>query len=1797
LLQKLATKMSANQKWKPCLPSYEVFHELVTYNRNHNQVEFDFFIEEFGENQGQEQERIEPYQIDAVRAYFLKCMDHKNKKTSRPCDPIRVHWADPTLMTKSTRLKKFLTDQADKNTESKDIVQDNLKIFAKKNNLNTMKSMMDFFLGELPVVRKELTKLKKSNLFKPFGINWQQYVTDYFNRDKQHRHVYQTLFLIWRSMMDVYTIARMLKPFEDGKHKQNILFYGGAAHVDSQQSILKELGFQTITDTQTREPCKEVKTAAKMKGYASTFLPIVRKPNVEVNSNSAHFVQLCKDLLMKRDIVGVRRKVHLHHKEANMHIFLIGEDHAKIVTRTIQSAVRPEYYYLSIVLDEKNEHRDAIAKLQKRFENKITVFKYGTPVAQELYRQTVGTSNVEEWYPHVPIVLENGIIVADAYIFEDYCAQVKTFIPALRNKFRAARPQGESSNAVSVVNATVEDLANMKKLVEGFQKLKATATQTLSASQMSSKRKTGPKQQPPPQSQNEFDVSIVLATAQSLHTDRAKHMENEPRSGWQLVGGKWRHYLHCRTDTELILTQDKFKFHRGFFYYAVPKEQKPNEKPPFGSDDLRLNVVSNQALPDFQPLKDQVGDFLEAVKWAHRFIPLGEQHAKNMDFDMNMYNSQFFKGANVDCLPKEMGARGDGACMIHSVGYCFDVASGIVKQGNTRSGNYKCDWAQLLRNLLTDIEWKASQQFDFAGGQVENRTFTSSNMGQSFSQLPPFNRDNRFQLLATAMNKPSDDPDVGKVVFDYTINQFRGKNGWTNWSSTMELYLLASILCIDFTVFTTIPRDDHRVIDAVKHCPVHETFRQHVRGHGFLHYDGGHFDVVKFTHYPTGNNKDYTAERKQYIKPNLNGCAADAKLDNDLRNFIKHYDKVRQVKNLLVEWYNTQRDRVRAVGKFFDETDPEHLKLVHRPIADTQQRAKALVYKLKKEPTTKTDNRGNNIQIIRDSADYWIQMCALFRDMEKDYENKFNSDRITSKWVDVLWPPPNSNRAKSLAAAKKKSTIEDIRREYGQKSKKPPQPKALQPKAPQPKPQLQSIATPQTLTAGADMLFITTAQSIEEFVQFTIGSYQEKSSAQWGTTEISRITNQPVSGKDLKPLLSKTEWINDNVINAFLRLITRDFTQFVHFEATTTLTNFKSKKKIVSGLYDEEKLMNNGAVAPYWFMPEGVADDHWWLNIVDLTNKWILRCDSLRDDMDDTVLNYLEAFHNQNNMPFNRNEWAYGNIRHRLPTTTKTQANKNSYNLLADVMGINRFGAQKTSQCGVYTCIFGLMFMLGTSFEAIKQKDMNEDNGWRAFVRKSLLMRKLWTSNPPNHTENEIRVRVERSLNFNLQEVVDAEEPSRQQTGSRQNVLPTVKEEEDGEEEQVVEEEVVVEEGGGEEEQVEQVVVEEDEGGKKEVIVEEDGEEEGSEEEGSEEEGSEEEGSEEDDHQGESDEAESEFDEGEVQADEDRKNQSEQTLTGKLTQNNQTAKPPQNNQTANPPQKNPNPKPPQNNQTAKPPQKNQTAKPPQKNPNPKPPQNNQKAKPPEKSTRLDPIETTQQRQNQSQNVPVAGPVSPRPNPAQTQRKQKPQPDPPQPDLDSALAPIMSSIQQMNANPALKIVFHQYRATDPNTDYINMIKNPNYDNALFIFNDNEEQFNAYLKGEPYGLQNGGNNAGIRQFRAARNKPLPNIRVAGIPTGRLTGMVGYKDLKKDAKAKTAIDTSIRLIYQLLCSNQYDKLIIPSSWHKETKKYQLGAAIFGVGDAVKEYIFDELAQIVNMYKDFVNNSAERWVNPPRR
>jgi hypothetical protein len=102
----------------------------------------------------------------------------------------------------------------------------------------------------------------------------------------------------------------------------------------------------------------------------------------------------------------------------------------------------------------------------------------------------------------------------------------------------------------------------------------------------------------------------------------------------------------------------------------------------------------------------------------------------------------------------------------------------------------------------------------------------------------------------------------------------------------------------------------------------------------------------------------------------------------------------------------------------------------------------------------------------------------------------------------------------------------------------------------------------------------------------------------------------------------------------------------------------------------------------------------------------------------------------------------------------------------------------------------------------------------------------------------------------------------------------------------------------------------------------------------------------------------------------------------------------------------------------------------------------------------------------------------------------------------------------------------------------MLKQQTYDDALFIFNDNEEQFRAFIAlkssdepnsaGQLEGLacQAGGGNAKIRPYQCQ-----PGSRVAGIPTG--TGGVGYASVDTP-KAKESIDLAVANIRELVQTN---------------------------------------------------------------
>jgi hypothetical protein len=131
------------------------------------------------------------------------------------------------------------------------------------------------------------------------------------------------------------------------------------------------------------------------------------------------------------------------------------------------------------------------------------------------------------------------------------------------------------------------------------------------------------------------------------------------------------------------------------------------------------------------------------------------------------------------------------------------------------------------------------------------------------------------------------------------------------------------------------------------------------------------------------------------------------------------------------------------------------------------------------------------------------------------------------------------------------------------------------------------------------------------------------------------------------------------------------------------------------------------------------------------------------------------------------------------------------------------------------------------------------------------------------------------------------------------------------------------------------------------------------------------------------------------------------------------------------------------------------------------------------------------------------------------------------------------------------------------DFARMIEQPTYGRALFVFNDNEEQFLAFLRGEPAGLRRGGGNAVIRPFRAT----VPP-RAAGVPTGRAGR--GYDGLSP--AVLRVLDRALDHVRELLATGNYDTLYFSRSTSGPT----LGTGIFDVAPEVRQYVYDRLCDL---------------------
>jgi len=137
------------------------------------------------------------------------------------------------------------------------------------------------------------------------------------------------------------------------------------------------------------------------------------------------------------------------------------------------------------------------------------------------------------------------------------------------------------------------------------------------------------------------------------------------------------------------------------------------------------------------------------------------------------------------------------------------------------------------------------------------------------------------------------------------------------------------------------------------------------------------------------------------------------------------------------------------------------------------------------------------------------------------------------------------------------------------------------------------------------------------------------------------------------------------------------------------------------------------------------------------------------------------------------------------------------------------------------------------------------------------------------------------------------------------------------------------------------------------------------------------------------------------------------------------------------------------------------------------------------------------------------------------------------------------------------------------DFAWMIKQSRFALALFVFNDNEEQF---LQGD---CIPGMGNAIIRPYQC-----MQPPRAAGIPTG--TRGRGYQRLTKHVRE--IIDLSIKRIRHLVATGRYTQI-----YYSADKYGNLGTGVFNVGNSVKKYIVTSL--------QILDTSSKIYAKKPRK
>ena len=143
---------------------------------------------------------------------------------------------------------------------------------------------------------------------------------------------------------------------------------------------------------------------------------------------------------------------------------------------------------------------------------------------------------------------------------------------------------------------------------------------------------------------------------------------------------------------------------------------------------------------------------------------------------------------------------------------------------------------------------------------------------------------------------------------------------------------------------------------------------------------------------------------------------------------------------------------------------------------------------------------------------------------------------------------------------------------------------------------------------------------------------------------------------------------------------------------------------------------------------------------------------------------------------------------------------------------------------------------------------------------------------------------------------------------------------------------------------------------------------------------------------------------------------------------------------------------------------------------------------------------------------------------------------------------------------VEIISIQFKKKGEYGDFEWMIKKPEYDNVLFIYNDDIESMDKYQKGK--------GNAVIRPYNS-NNPKIGKPRSVGIPTGSLKLNQGFESL--DEETKNYIDSSIYLIKDMIAKYGYNTVM-----YSGDKDGVIGSSIFTINQNVKDYITEQIKSL---------------------